>query len=138
VLEARGRLDGGDDLPRDAELGEAAERGLLVRPEVAHRLVETDHPFLDEVVAVAARQEVRARLEPDEAGVPPHEPVERLLASVPSLEDELQILKLSLSFLSGFRCCGGADGHRDTPVCSASLSGSPDQTQTSAFGQVSP
>src|SRR6478672_4191193 len=40
VLEARRRLDRRDDLPRDAELGEAPERRLLVRAEIADGLVE--------------------------------------------------------------------------------------------------
>src|SRR3954470_9995853 len=59
VLVARGRLDRGDDLPRDAQLGEVAERRLAVGPVVAHGLVEADEPFLDEVVGVAAGEEVR-------------------------------------------------------------------------------
>src|SRR4029079_19582216 len=60
VLEARGRLDRRDDLPRDAELGEARERGLLVGPTAAYPLVEPDESFLDEVVGFAAGDEVRA------------------------------------------------------------------------------
>src|SRR3990172_11571887 len=68
MLEARRRLDRRDDLSRDAELGEAPEGGLLVRAEVAHRLVEADQALLDEVVRLAAGDEVRARLQPDEAG----------------------------------------------------------------------
>ena len=70
MLEARRRLDRGDDLPRHAQLGEAAERGLLVGPEVPHRLAQADQALLDEVLAVAAGKEVRARLHADEAGVP--------------------------------------------------------------------
>src|SRR5206468_2251803 len=38
MLVPRRGLDRRDDLPRHAQLGEAAERCLLVRPEVAHRL----------------------------------------------------------------------------------------------------
>jgi hypothetical protein len=53
VLVAGRRLHRGDDLPRDAELGEVAEARLAVRAEVADGLVEPDEPLLDEVVAVA-------------------------------------------------------------------------------------
>src|ERR671935_336869 len=69
VLEACRRLDRRDDLAGDAELGEAPERRLLVVTEVADGLVEADQPFLDQILRVAARQEVRARLQADEAGV---------------------------------------------------------------------
>ena len=79
VLLARGRLDGGDDLPRDAELGEAAERGQAVVAVVADRLVEAEHALLDEVLGVAAGQEVRARLEAHELVIAQHERVERRL-----------------------------------------------------------
>ena len=54
VLEAGGGLDRRDDLPRHAQLGEAAERRLLLGPVVTNRLVETDHSLLHEVVRVAA------------------------------------------------------------------------------------
>ena len=104
VLEARRRLDRGDDLPRHAELGEAAERRLLVGAEVADRLVEADQPLLDQVLGVAAGEEVRARLEPDEARVAADQLVEgRRRRCAP--DDELQILELSLSLL---RRCGSS------------------------------
>src|SRR6185436_15323909 len=80
VLVAGRRLDGGDDLARDAELGEAAERRLL-RAVVPHGLVEADQPLLDEVFGVAPGEEVRARLQADEAGVAPHQLVERALVA---------------------------------------------------------
>ena len=99
VLEARRGLDRRDDLPRDAQLGEAAERRLLVVAEIAHRLVEADQPFLDQVVGVAAGEEVRARLQPDEAGVAPDEVVHRAVVAVPRPDDELQILELTLRLL---------------------------------------
>src|SRR6185437_641334 len=65
VLESGRGLDRRDDLARDTELGEAAERRLLVGAEVANRLVEADEPFLEQVVVVAAGEEVRARLQAD-------------------------------------------------------------------------
>ncbi len=49
------------------------KRRLAVGAEVADRLVEADQAFLDEVLAVAAGQEVRRRLQPDEAVVAAHE-----------------------------------------------------------------
>jgi hypothetical protein len=115
VLEPRRRLDRRDDLARHAQLGKAAERGLLVGPEVAHGLVQADHPFLDEVVAVAAREEVGARLEANEPRVPAHQVVERLLASVSRLHDELKILELSLDLLGWLQCGGGPSGHALPP-----------------------
>ena len=58
VLVAGGGLDRGDDLAGDAELGEVAEAGLAIGPEVPDRLVETDQSLLNQVVGVAADQEV--------------------------------------------------------------------------------
>src|SRR3954447_18375767 len=110
VLEPSSRLDRGDDLARDAELGEAAERGLLVGAEVANRLVEADQPLLEKVVVVAAGQEVRARLETHEARVAADERVDRDSVAVAGLDDELQILELSLDFLRR-ACCRGASSH---------------------------
>src|SRR5204863_3619377 len=69
VLEASRGLDRRDDLPGHAELGEAAERGLLVMPEVPHGFVEADQAFLDQVLRIAAGEKIRTGLEPDEAGV---------------------------------------------------------------------
>src|SRR3990172_11914945 len=112
VLEARRRLDGRDDLPRDAELGEAPEGGLLVGAEVAHRLVEADQALLDEVVRLAAGDEVRARLQPDEAGVAAHERVERGAVAVPRPDDEAQVVGLSLDLLlRPYRCELAAGRH---------------------------
>ena len=54
-----------------------------------------------------AGQEVGARLEADEARVAPHQCIERGLTPVPGLDDQLQILKLSLSLLCRADC-GGA------------------------------
>src|SRR5207244_3443296 len=42
MLEARGRLDGRDDLARDAQLRERAEGRVLVRAVCAHRLEQAD------------------------------------------------------------------------------------------------
>ena len=99
VLEAGCRLDRGDDLARHAELGERPKRRLLVGAEVAHGLVEADQPFLDEIVAVASGEEVRARLQPHEGRVAADQRIERRAVAVPRLENELEILKLSLSLL---------------------------------------
>ena len=67
VLVARRRLDGGDDLAGDAELGEVAEARLAIAAIVADRLVEPDQPLLDEVVGVATGEEVGRSLESHEA-----------------------------------------------------------------------
>ena len=112
VLETRRRLDGRDDLPRHAQLGEAAERRFLVRAEVADSLVEADQPLLDQVLGVAAGEEVRARLEPDEPRVAAHERVECLAVAVPGPHDELQVRKLSLELLRRVKLLSRSSGHR--------------------------
>jgi hypothetical protein len=103
VLEARRRLDRRDDLSRHAELREASERRLLVVAEVPDRLVEADQPFLNQVLWVAPREEVRARLQPDEAGVSADERVERALVAVPRPHDQLKIRELTLLSLGRVR-----------------------------------
>src|SRR6266480_1548637 len=103
VLEARSGLDRRDDLARHAELGEASERGLLVVPEVAHRLVEADQALLDQVLGIATGEEVRARLQTDEARVAADQRVEGNLVAVTGPDDELEIRKLALLSLSRIR-----------------------------------
>src|SRR5436305_13205828 len=66
VLVARGRFDGRDDLPGDAQLGEVPEARLAIAAEVPNRLVEADEAFLDQVVAVAPGTEIRRSLQTDE------------------------------------------------------------------------
>ena len=77
VLVARRGLDRGDDLARDAELREVAEARLPLGAVVPDRLVEADQALLDQVVRVAADQEVRRGLEPHEPVVAAHEAVRR-------------------------------------------------------------
>src|SRR5205823_8457138 len=103
VLEASRGLDRRDDLPGHAELGEAAERGLLVMPEVPHGFVEADQAFLDQVLRIAAGEELRAGGEADEAGVAANQSVERSLVAVPGADDELEIRELALLSLSRVR-----------------------------------
>jgi hypothetical protein len=110
VLVPRGGLDRRDDLSRHAELGKGAERRLLVVPEVAHRLVEADQPLLDEVLTVPAGEEVRARLQPDEAGVAADELIHRRLVAVPRPDDELEILELAFRLLLSAGCWGWTGG----------------------------
>ena len=86
---------GGDDLPRDAELGEAAEAGKAVVAVVADRLVEAEHALLDQVFGVAAGQEVRAGLESHELVVADHERVERLHVAAPVRLDEGEVRTLA-------------------------------------------
>ena len=78
--------------------------------EVAHRLVEADQPLLDEILAVAAGEEVRARLQPDEAGVAADEVIHRRVVAVARLDDELQILELALRLLLSAGCWGWTGG----------------------------
>src|SRR6476646_11595581 len=96
VLVARGRLDRGDDLARDAELGEVAEARLAVRAVVAHGLVEPDEALLDEVVGVAAGQEVRRRLQAHEAVVAADEAVVGGVVALLGEGDQVTILDLNL------------------------------------------
>src|SRR5579872_1137771 len=115
VLEAGGGLDRRDDLAGDAELREAPERRLLVGAKVPDGLVEADEALLDQVLRVAAGEEVRAGLQADEARVAAHQLVHRDAVTVPALHDVLEILKLSLSLLRRIRRCG-ASGHELPPV----------------------
>src|SRR5262245_16787873 len=114
VLEAGRRLDRRDDLARHAELGEAPKGSLFVRPEVANGLVEADQPLLNEVLGIAAGEEIRARLQPDEARVAPHQNVEGVPVPVPRPENQLKVLELSLRFLRG-GC--GPYSHANSPGC---------------------
>ena len=112
VLVAGGGLDRGDDLARDAELGEVAEARLAVGAVVAHRLVEPDEALLDEVVRVAADQEVRRGLEPHEAVVALDDAVVGVLAALLGERDQVVIIKLDFTL----RLCPlrriGAPGRR--------------------------
>src|SRR4029453_18867094 len=77
VLVAARRLDRGDDLTRDAQLREVAEARFAVGSVVANRLEQSEQPLLVEIVGVAAEQEVRGRLEPDETAIAAHDLVVR-------------------------------------------------------------
>src|SRR6185437_16973202 len=96
VLVARGGLDRGDDLARDAQLGEVAEARLAVGPVVADRLVEADEPLLDEVVRVSPGQEVRRGFEAHEPVVPANDVVISLAVPLLGESDEITILDLRL------------------------------------------
>jgi hypothetical protein len=86
--------------------------------KVPHRLIEADQPFLDEVFAVAACEEVRARLQPDEAGVAADEVIHRRVVAVPRLDDELEILELALRLRLAAGCWGWTGGgHVPGRVC---------------------
>src|SRR5262249_52388150 len=106
-------LDRRDDLTGDAELREAPERRLLVGTEVANRLVQADQALLDEIFRVAPGEEVRARLQPDEAGVAPHQDVHGTAVPVAGTQHELEVFELSLRLLRG--CGGGPCGHLASP-----------------------
>ena len=70
---------------------------LAVGPEIADRLVEADQPFLDEVLAVAADEEVRRRLQAHEGRITPDEPVVRVVAALSRQREKISIIKLNLS-----------------------------------------
>ena len=97
VFVTRRRLDRRDDLARDAELGERAERRLLLDPVVAHGLVEADEALLDQVIGISACDEVARRLEADEAVVAPDHLRLGCPIAVARLQDEVQILDLTLN-----------------------------------------
>src|SRR4051794_10431233 len=111
VLVARRRLHRGDDLPRDAQLREVAEARLAVGAVVADRLVEADEALLDQVVAVAAGQEVRRRLEAHEAVVAAHETLVRRRVALLGERDEVPVFYLDLTL----RPCGDTCHERSFP-----------------------
>src|SRR3954453_14639914 len=90
LLPRRG-LDRGDDLARDAQLGKGAEGRLQVGVVVADRLVEADHAFLDDVLAVTADEEGGARLGPGEAAVLLQQLAQRAVVTLPRSADELVV-----------------------------------------------
>src|SRR5690606_14721362 len=73
------------------------------------------HPLLDQVVRVAARQEVGARLQPHEAVVAAQQLIHGGLAAVPGLEHELEVLELALGLLGRLRRGRCAGCHRFSP-----------------------
>jgi hypothetical protein len=101
VLVARSGLDRGDDLTRDAQLGEVPEAGLTVGPIVPNRFVETDEALLDQIVGVAAGEEVRRGLEPNEAVVPAHDAVVRVRMPLLGEGYQISILNLKLRVRRG-------------------------------------
>ena len=70
---------------------------LAVRAEVADRLVEPDQALLDEVVGVAADQEVRRRLQAHERVVAPHQTVVRVRVPLLREGDQIAIINLKLT-----------------------------------------
>ena len=105
-----GGLDGGDDLPRDAELRKRAEGGELVRPEVAYGLEQPDHPLLDDVLVVRADQEVGARLGADEVLILIEK--DSCAASSPSRASSA----ISSSVISSYRSFLRPSGIRPSPL----------------------
>jgi hypothetical protein len=47
------------NLARDAHLREGTKRGALMHIEIAYRFEEADHPLLDDIIPIGAREEVR-------------------------------------------------------------------------------
>src|SRR4051812_39619182 len=90
LLAGRG-LDRGDDLARDAQLREGAERRLQIGVVVADRLVEADHAFLHDVLAVGADEEVGAGLGAREAAVLLQQRAQRAVVAVTGSTDQLVV-----------------------------------------------
>src|SRR5215211_597558 len=112
VLVAAGRLDGGDDLPSDAELREVTEARLAVRAVIPDRLVQAEQPLLYQVLRVAAQEEIRGGLEAHEAAVAPNDAVVGFGASPLREGDEVGIFQLSLRLRCWRRREGGRVGGR--------------------------
>ncbi len=93
------------------------KRGLTVRAEVADRLVETDEPFLDQILGVAADQEVRGRLQPHEGRITPDEPVVGIRAALTGESEEIGVIKVNLSL----RLCGSNSCHERRDLSRPSL-----------------
>ena len=66
---------------------------------VAHGLVQADEALLDQILGLAASEEVRARLQPDESGVAPDQFVLRPQVAVSRKKGKASILNLTLSFV---------------------------------------
>src|SRR3954452_18779654 len=96
VLVAGRRLHRSDDLPRDAQLREVAEARLAVGAVVANRLVEPDESLLDEVVGVAADEEVRRGLQANEAVVAADDPIVGIVPPGLGERHEVVIIYLNL------------------------------------------
>src|SRR6185295_13892608 len=96
VLVPGRRLHRGDDLTGDAELREVAKARLAIGAVVADRLVEAEQAFLDQVVCLAAKQEVGRCLEPDEAAVAADYRVVGIGPSVLGEGDQIMVIKLRL------------------------------------------
>ena len=109
MLEAGRGLDGRDDLPSDAQLGEGPERRLALGPEVPDRLVQADHPFLLDVVEVGADEEVAAGLGPGEPAVPLEERRQRVGVAVAEAGDQLVVVQIGEGDVVQSKRHGGRD-----------------------------
>ena len=94
LLAVRG-LDRGEDLTRDAELGEGSERSVLSEVEVSDRLEEADHAFLDDVFLVRSGEEVGASFRSGEIAVALEKDLDAAFVSGAHASDEVVVLELS-------------------------------------------
>ena len=108
MLLAGGRLDGGDDLAGDAQLGERPERGLPVGPEVADGLEQADQALLLDVVGVATDEEVAAAPWPGRTPVADQEHVERSGVARPVAADQLVVAHAAVTGVSTVTGMGAA------------------------------
>jgi hypothetical protein len=114
---------------------ERPERGLLVRPEVADSLEQADLALLHEIVRIAAGEEVRARLEPDEPLVAADDLVHRPLIPVPRGRDQGQLSGLPQDAPLLELHCSTRPGHRQPPE-GKGKAGSLDQSQSDLQPQL--
>ena len=88
MLVARGRAKCGNEAVADAHLGKGPEGRGLCAVVLANGPDEPEHPLLDQVLAVAARQKERARARAHKTGIAPDKRFLRLAAAVGSAAAE--------------------------------------------------
>ena len=100
MLVARGRAKRGNEAVADAHLGKGPEGRGLCAVVLANGPDEPEHPLLDQVLAVAARQKKRARARAHKTGIAPDKRFLRLAAAVGSAAAERLVRAETLPDLS--------------------------------------
>ena len=87
--------------------GACLKRVAVLIAVMIWRVTHSSAKLRNEVFGVPAGEEIRARLEADEAVVAPDQDVERPAVTVPGAQHELKVFELPLGFLrSGCGPCG--------------------------------
>ena len=97
MLVARGRAKRGNEAVADAHLGKGPEGRGLCAVVLANGPDEPEHPLLDQVLAVAARQKERARARAHKTGIAPDKRFLRLAAAVGAIYSYLDAKKAPAS-----------------------------------------